>query len=126
MAARKNGCKTRYADYSEVTQQFMAAVEKYIIKKYGSIEPHWVGQLTLLATNYELFLQAKEEIKESGILVRNRLGGMEKNPLLRVITDANIQCVKLINEFGLSPKANSKIKETDDDDVDIIKGLLNG
>lgn len=125
MAARKSN-KNRYADYSEVTQQFMEAVEKFIKSKYGKIQPHWQGQLELLATNFELFMEAKKEIKNNGILVRNRLGGLEKNPLLRVITDANIQCIKLISEFGLSPKASSKIKEEDDDGADVIKNLLNG
>jgi len=116
---------SKYSGYSQQTEQFMEAVEKFIKKKYGKIEPHWQGQLELLATNYELFHQAKKEITNSGMLITNRFGAMEKNPMLRVITDANIQCIKLISEFGLSPKAASKIKD-DDEDTDIIKGLLNG
>lgn len=117
---------SKYSEYSQQTEQFMEAVEKFIKKKYGKIEPHWQGELDLLATNYELFHQAKKEITNSGMLITNRFGAMEKNPMLRVITDANIQCIKLISEFGLSPKAASKIKEGDDEDTDIIKGLLNG
>lgn len=122
MAAKK----TKYSECSEATQSFMQAVEKYIKKKYGKIEQHWEGQLQLLATNYELFNQAKEEVKNTGMLVTNRFGAQDKNPLLRVITDANIQCIKLIHEFGLSPSASGKIKEVETDDTDIIKGLLNG
>ena len=109
-----------------IAQQFMAAVEKYIKRKYGKIEQHWEGQLQLLATNYELFNNAKDEVKKNGMLVTNRFGGLDKNPLLRVITDSNIQCIKLIHEFGLSPSASGKIKEVENDDADIIKGLLNG
>jgi P27 family predicted phage terminase small subunit len=117
---------SKYSGYSQQTEQFMEAVEKFIKKKYGKIEPHWQGELDLLATNFEIFMNAKAEIKETGLLVTNRFGALEKNPLLRVITDANIQCIKLVSEFGLSPKAASKIKEGDDEDTDIIKGLLNG
>lgn len=116
----------KYGDYSTTTQQFMNSVEKFIKRKYGKIEAHWEGQLALLATNYELFNQAKEEVKKNGMLVKNRFGALEKNPLLRVITDSNIQCIKLIHEFGLSPSASGKIKEIEVDDTDIIKGLLNG
>ena len=116
---------SKYSGYSQQTEQFMEAVEKFIKKKYGKIEPHWQGELDLLATNFEIFMNAKAEIKETGLLVTNRFGALEKNPLLRVITDANIQCIKLVSEFGLSPKAASKIKD-DDEDTDIIKGLLNG
>ena len=119
--ARKN----KYDDFSEVTQQFMTAVERFISKKYGKIEKHWEGQLNLLATNFELFQKAKEEIRKQGLLVTNRFGSLEKNPLLRVITDANIQVIKLIHEFGLSPSAIGKIKQVEEDDTDIIRELLN-
>ena len=94
----------------------MQAVEKFIVKKYGGIEPHWDGQLQLLATNYELFILAKTQVREDGLMIRNRFGQWDKHPLLRQITDSNIQCVKLIHEFGLSPSALGKIKEPDNDD----------
>lgn len=118
--------RAKYSDYSENTQQFMGAVERFIKKKYGKIEEHWQGQMDLLATNYELFMSAKDEIKKSGLLITNRFGGLDKNPLLRVIVDANIQVLKLINEFGLTPMSNGKIKEKEEDSTDIIKGLLDG
>ena len=116
--------RAKYSDYSENTQQFMGAVERFIKKKYGKIEEHWQGQMDLLATNYELFMSAKDEIKKSGLLITNRFGGLDKNPLLRVIVDANIQVLKLINEFGLTPMSNGKIKEKEQDDTDLIRGLL--
>lgn len=123
--ARKTA-KTKYNAYQAETQNFMQAVEKFIIKKYGSIEPHWDGQLQLLATNYELFQLAKSKVNEDGLMVLNRFGAWEKHPLLRQITDSNIQCVKLIHEFGLSPSALGKIKESndDDDDNELIQQLI--
>lgn len=118
--------KNKYDEYSENTQTFMNNVEKFIKSKYGKIESHWQGQLDMLATNYELFMRAKDEIKKTGLLVTNRFGASEKNPLLRVIVDANIQCFKIIQEFGLTPMSKGKIKAVEEDDTDIIKGLLNG
>lgn len=118
--------KSRYAELGEQTQAFMDNVEKFIKKKYGKIEPHWIGQLDLLATNYDLFMSAKEEIKKNGLLVTDRFGSPQKNPMLRVIVDCNIQCLKLVNQFGLSPSALGKIKDVEADDTDIIKGLLDG
>lgn len=119
--------KAKYSEYSENTQQFMGAVERFIKTKYGKLEPHWAGQLDLLATNYEIFTQAKEEIRTNGLLIPNRFGSLEKNPLLRVLTDANIQCFKIVQEFGLSPMSNGKVKEKEvDDTTDVIKGLLDG
>lgn len=114
--ARTKVTITKYKGYSIPTIKFMQAVEKFIVKKYGGIEPHWDGQLQLLATNYELFILAKTQVREDGLMVRNRFGQWDKHPLLRQITDSNIQCVKLIHEFGLSPSALGKIKDTNDDD----------
>lgn len=120
--------KSKYADCTQSTQQFMAAVERFLKKKYGKIEDHWLGQLDLLAANYELFQQAKDEVKKEGMLITNRFGAMEKNPLLKVIVDANIQIQKLVNQFGLSPSANGKIKQVEDeeDTAKIISNLING
>lgn len=117
----------KYKNYSEQTQKFMSEVEGFLKKKYNEIQPHWEGQLQLLATNYDLFIKAKEQVDLDGLLVQNRMGGWDKHPLLTTIKDANIQVIKLINEFGLSPSANGKIKEkSDDNDLDVINGLING
>ena len=115
----------RYTNYSETTQDFMSAVEKFIKAKYGKIEKHWMGQLDLLAANYELFFLANEEIKKDGMMIQNRFGGFDKHPLLRQITDSNIQVIKLIHEFGLSPSAIGKIKTEDTDDKDYLDNLMN-
>lgn len=118
--------RAKYSDYSEKTQQFMLATEKYLKAKYGKIEPHWEAQLEMLATNFELFMLAKDEIKKSGLLVTNRFGASEKNPMLRVIVDANIQCFKILAEFGLNPMSKGKIKTVEEEQDDVIKNLLNG
>ena len=123
----KNTLVKKYNNYSAQTQKFMAEVEAFLRKKYNELQPHWEGQLQLLATNYDLFIKAKEQVNEDGLLVQNRMGGWDKHPLLTTIKDANIQVLKFISEFGLSPSANGKIKEkSDDNDFEIINGLLNG
>lgn len=118
--------KKKYSEYGDKTQAFMTAVEKFLKAQYGDIKAHWEGQLELLATNYELFQQAKEEVKKTGLMITNRFGAMDKNPLLRVIVDSNIQCIKLSQQFGLTPSALGKIKDIEPEDADLIKNLLNG
>lgn len=123
----KNTLAKKYINYSAQTQKFMAEVEAFLKKKYNELQPHWEGQLQLLATNYDLFIKAKEQVNEDGLLVQNRMGGWDKHPLLTTIKDANIQVLKFISEFGLSPSANGKIKEkSEENDFEIINGLLNG
>lgn len=123
----KNTLAKKYINYSSQTQKFMAEVEAFLRKKYNELQPHWVGQLELLATNYDLFIKAKEQVNEDGLLVQNRMGGWDKHPLLTTIKDANIQVLKFISEFGLSPSSNGKIKEkSEENDFEIINGLING
>jgi len=118
---------SKYDSYTEETQQFMVSTEAFLRKKFGKIEKHWEAQLQLLATNYDIFIQAKKHVNKDGLMITNRFGGLEKHPMLKQMTDSNIQCIKLINEFGLSPKALGKINEKDtDDSEDAIRDLLNG
>lgn len=118
----------KYSEYREETQQFMTSVEKYLKQKYGKIESQWVGQLNMLATNYDLFILAKERVAQDGLMISNRFGTLEKHPMLKQITDTNHQIIKMVQEFGLSPNAKGKIKQTKDnkdEDNDLIAELLN-
>ena len=114
----------KYSEYTEATQAFMKAVEGHLKAKFGDIEPQWEGLLAMLATNYELFWDCKQKIKEDGLMVRNRFGSWEKNPLLKVQTDAQIQLVKLVNEFGISPKSIKNLNVAPNDEDDIIAKLV--
>ena len=73
----KNTLVKKYLNYSNYTQKIMAEVEGFLKKKYNEIQPHWEGQLQLLATNYDLFIKAKEQVDIDGLLVQNRMGGWE-------------------------------------------------
>ena len=116
---------SKYSQYTQHTQTFMMAVENFIVGKYGKIENHWEGQLDLLASNYELFYLAKEKVNQDGMLIQNRFGSWDKHPLLRQITDSNIQIIKLIHEFGLSPSAMGKIKSESTDENEYLESLMN-
>ena len=115
---------SKYSDYSKNTQTFMSAVEAHLINKFGSIEAQWDGLLLMLATNYELFWECKIEIKEQGLTVSNRFGGVDKNPLLKVQTDAQIQIIKLVAEFGISPKSIKNLNVANNDEAEFINSLL--
>lgn len=120
--ARKTA--TKYADYSERTQTFMKAVEGHLTAKFGSIETQWEGILMLLANNYETFWKCAEKIKEDGLTVTDRFGAIVKHPLIKVQNDAQIQLVKLVNEFGISPKSIKNLSVTDTSEEDFINDLV--
>ena len=109
----------------ERTDNYMSEVRNYLTEKYGKIEPHWEGQLTVLRNMFKTYLDATQRIEEDGICIADRYGVPKKHPMCDVAKDANNQMCKIIDHLGLSPFAKGKIKEvTDENDTDIIKGLL--
>ncbi|WP_455094398.1 P27 family phage terminase small subunit [Prevotella koreensis] len=121
---RTKKTSSKYSDYSKATQTFMGAVETHLINKFGSIEAQWDGLLLMLATNYELFWQCKNNINEQGLTVSNRFGGIDKNPLLKVQIDAQIQIIKLVAEFGISPKSIKNLNVGNNDESEFINSLM--
>ena len=111
-------------EYSLPTRAFMNYVEMHLVEKFGVIEGQWDGLLQMLATQYELFYQCKEHITKDGLMVQNRFGGLEKHPLLKVQTDAQIQVIKLVSEFGITPKAIKNLNVGNNDDSEFIKDLM--
>lgn len=122
----KTSNKEKYSQYKEETQEFMENVEKFLVKKYDKINPEWQAQLDILATNYDMFLEAKRVIQHDGLSILNRFGGVEKHPLVNVMKDCNIQIIKICQNFGLNPYAKSRIKDGsgDNEEAEIISNLL--
>lgn len=120
--------QNRYSAYSQPTRAFMNEVEAYLIRNYGEIQSHWRGQLDLLASQHDIYIKAKEQVANDGLMITNRFGGVDKHPLLSVIKDSFIQIQKTVNQFGLSPSAKGKIKAdaTEEENNDLITNLLNG
>lgn len=117
--------KKLYKEYSTEVQNYMWAVHSYLQKKFRSINDEWVMSLMMLADNLEMFIQCRKQIKETGLLITNRFGVLEKNPLIKVQNDSQIQIVKLLNEFALTPKSAEKIKEVDEEDNSLLTQFLN-
>ena len=117
--------KKLYKEYSTEVQNYMWAVHSYLQKKFGNINDEWVMSLMMLADNLEMFIQCRKQIKETGLMITNRFNVLEKNPLIKVQNDSQIQIVKLLNEFALTPKSAEKIKEVEEEDNSPLTQFLN-
>lgn len=115
--------KQKYTDYGRETQQFMNAVEKHLINNFGEINNEWEGVLSMLATQYQVFIDCRERIKQDGLMITDRFNSLIKHPLLKVETDAIIQCNKLVQEFGLSPKSLKGLNVQNNNDEEFIDSL---
>lgn len=115
--------KQKYTEYGRETQAFMNAVEKHLIDKFGEITPHWEGLLGMLAVQVDLYNQCKEQIKQDGLMVRDRFESMVKHPLIKCQTDALIQINKLSQDFGLNPRAMKGLNVQNNNEEDFLNSL---
>lgn len=117
--------KKLYTEYSEEIQNYLWTIHKFLNKKFGAINDEWIPSLMMLADNLHIFNLCKEQIRKDGLMITDRFGTMVKHPLIKVQNDAQIQIVKLLNEFGLSPKAVGKLKQVEDENDDLLNELMN-
>lgn len=110
-------------EYSTTTIKYLTAVKKYLKEKYGKVNQEWEQVLEILGDNLELYQQCKSSIKNDGLLLVAKNGAYTKNPLIKVMLDAQVQITKLLSEFGLTPRSASKINLIEDED-DTLKDLL--
>ncbi len=64
--------------------------------------------LYMLECNYDLFIQCQLQIAQLGLLIPDTKGNLVKNPLLKVQTDSQIQCIKCLNDMLITPKQRAK------------------
>ena len=122
---RINQAKKMYERYGEEVVKYMWSVHKFLLNKFGYINDEWFLSLQMLADNLNMFFQCREQIATDGIFVENKFGNMDKHPLIKVQNDAQIQIVKLLNEFGLSPKSVGRLKVEDNEDDEVLNQILN-
>lgn len=122
---RRNNAKKNYEMYGEEVIAHMWAVHRFLLNKFGYISEEWHLSLQMLADNLNMFFQCRDRIKQDGIFIENKFGNLDKHPLIKVQNDAQIQIVKLINEFGLSAKSVARLKVEDTEEDDLLNTLLN-
>ena len=113
-------------EYSTQTAKYITNVRKFLKGKYGKVAPEWEQPIELLADNLEIYQQCKESIKNDGLMVVAKNGAWTKNPCIKIQLDAQIQITKFLSEFGLTPRAQSKINLNNEDEDDELKELLEG
>ena len=118
--------KKLYTEYSDEIQNYLWTIHKFLNKKFGGINDEWISSLMMLADNLHIFNLCKEQIKKDGLMITDRFGTLVKHPLLKVMNDSQIQAVKMIQQFGLTPKAIAKLKLNEDENDDLLNELMNG
>lgn len=97
------------------TKKMMTGIREYLSGKYGEIPLQWEAILGLLQDNIDLYQQCKKSVEDNGIFDKD---DYKKNPLLSTMKDLQTTIIKQIQHLGLSPYAESKIKQSGEDDTD--------
>lgn len=74
--------------------------------------------LELLASNLNDLYKADEEMLSQPMTSTKASGNTEVNKLIKIKNDAQIQAVKIMQDFGLTPKSRERIKATQTDEKD--------
>lgn len=111
---------------SEETQDFMRDVVKELNKR-KAIQTIDLGALRMLATSYEMYLQATEIMLIDGPIVMIKY---EKaaNPAQNIATKNYAQVMKIMTEYGLTVKSRSTIStmKTADTESSPLDEFING
>lgn len=98
---------------SEETQKFMRDVVKELNKR-KIIQSIDLGALRMLATSYEMYLQATDILLADGPVVMIKYE-RAANPAQNIATKNYAQVMKIMTEYGLTIKSRGSIKSMKSD-----------
>ena len=83
------------------------------LEESGVLENVDTAALDMLARNYSMFIAASKQIEREGATITNVQGNIVKHPAVTIAKDAQVQAVKIMQEFGLTAKARTKLPKLD-------------
>ena len=68
-----------------------------------------IGAIRMLSVNYEMYVQASNELIKFGPLIEGKHGDITVNPANKLVKDYGSQIFVLLKEFGLTVKSRDLI-----------------
>ena len=124
----------QYKKYRKEVRIYMKKIEKQLAAEYGQVAEEWDITLEQLADSYQLYLNIKEQIEKDGLIKKSiRIGKKgepmeveEKHPLFPALFNTQTNINRIVNQFGLTLFAKSRIKtkpEINDEKDDYLNSL---
>lgn len=124
----------QYRKYRKEVRIYMKKIEKQLAAEYGQVAEEWDITLEQLADSYQLYLNIKEQIEKDGLIKKSiRIGKKgepmeveEKHPLFPALFNTQTNINRIVNQFGLTLFAKSRIKtkpEINDEKDDFLNSL---
>jgi P27 family predicted phage terminase small subunit len=67
--------------------------------------------LQLIGNTYHNYIEATKVIQQDGMLITSPRGEKKAHPCIKIQLDAQIQLNKMMDSFGLSPKARKELSK---------------
>ena len=85
-----------------------------------------IGAIRMLSVNYEMYVQASDDLIKFGPLIEGKHGDVTVNPANKLVKDYGAQIFVLLKEFGLTVKSRDLIGSMNPDveETNPIKLLL--
>lgn len=96
------------------TKAFM----KSIVAQVEGLETVDMGALKMLEFNYDTFVKQSDLLLEEDMVIMNVQGNLVTNPRVKIVRDAQTQCLAILKEFGLTLKSRSTVKAVAKDSED--------
>lgn len=80
-----------------------------VLKKQEIITSLDTASIELIAYTYHTYITATKTLLSEGYEVKSERGYMKAHPAVKTQLDAQVQLTKLLDSFGLSPKARKDI-----------------
>ena len=117
-----------YKDYDKRVQEYMNNVITCLENDYGKIPESWRISLDLIADNYAIYLNAKDEIKANGLFKVDNQNRKTKNQAIYIMNVAQMHLKDLMKSFALTPVSKAKMRSLRSsnemvDETDYIESL---
>lgn len=105
-------------------------VIKYVTKVVKSLKSNGLYEeqdkliLDELAANYQILLEAYQQLQINGLTAKDRYGNTISSPYIAIKKNAEDVITKIIRDLGLSAKSRKALKSDDTDELD-LEALLN-
>lgn len=110
--------KKIYKDYPVKVQEYMQYVIDCLKQEHKDIPSSWRVSLDLIADNYNIYLQAKEDVQKNGLLRKDKHGRTFKNQCFPLMCTMESNLIKLLSSFALTPMSRSRMRTIDTDEFD--------
>lgn len=115
-------------NFTQETLDFSKTIFKFLKDKYGEIPSTFNHSIKILLVNFDLWVQAKDDIMKRGALIPGSKGELKRNPSLKVFLDSQVYIINQLREFGLTPRSLKSLnkneeKEPENDPADLMKIL---